>query len=231
MHLQHTAGRISPEIRRAGKRSRICTSGLRPTAQGCHKRPGTSGLDPAANLTCALPHKRPPALVAACAGSLGQAARSLSLSLGAADGARPLSFGARALLSLGEHQLSLGARALSLRARALTRHARALTRAAWTLVQPRPVPCQTCGPLFVLAHSARALSHSACTHTLAGGARPLSLVARPVEFHLARSLSQRVSLSLGARPLSFGARSLLSLGARQPSLVARQPESRPLSIL
>jgi hypothetical protein len=43
---------------------------------------------------------------------------------------------------------------------------------------------------------------------------------------LARSLSQRVSLSLGARPLSFGARSLLSLGARQPSLVARQ--SRPL---
>ena len=75
--------------------------------------------------------------------------------------------------------------------------------------------------------AARALSHSACAHTLAGGARPLSLVARPVEFkfHSARSLSQRVSLSLGARPLSFGARSLLSLGARQPSLVARQPES------
>ena len=142
MHLQHTAGRISPEIRRAGKRSRICTSGLRPTAQGCHKRPGTSGLDPAANLTCALPHKRPPALVAACAGSLGQAARSLSLSLGAADGARPLSFGARALLSLGERQLSFGARALSLRARALTRHARALT---WRAP----------------ARLARALSHSA----------------------------------------------------------------------
>jgi len=75
-----------------------------------------------------------------------------------------------------------------------------LTQATWTLLQPRPVPCQTCRPLFVLAHSAR-------------------------------SLSQRVSLSLGACPLSFGARSLLSLGARQPSLVARQPESRPLSIL
>jgi len=174
VHLQHTAGRISPEIRRAGKRSRICTSGLRPTAQGCHKRPGTSGLDPAANLTCALPHKRPPALVAACAGSLGQAARSLSLSLGAADGARPLSFGARALLSLGERQLSFGARALSLRARALTRHARALTRAAWTLVQPRPVPCQTCGPLFVLAHSARARSLLSQSHS-ARGARTISL--------------------------------------------------------
>ena len=75
-----------------------------------------------------------------------------------------------------------------------------LTQATWTLLQPRPVPCQTCRPLFVLAHSAR-------------------------------SLSQRVSLSLCACPLSFGARSLLSLGARQPSLVARQPESRPLSIL
>ena len=123
-----------------------------------------------------------------------------------------------------------------------------LTQATWTLLQPRPVPCQTCGPLFVLAHSARARSLLSQSHS-ARGARTISLgvrshtrrrrapaltvaQARPVEFkfHSARSLSQRVSLSLGACPLSFGARSLLSLGARQPSLVARQPESRPLSI-
>jgi len=138
-------------IRLAGFRPKFAVraSGLASAQAACapqHKA-ATSGLAQAAwtlpqTLTCALPHKRPPALVAACAGSLGQAARSLSLSLGAADGARPLSFGARSLLSLGERQLSFGARALSLRARALTQHARALT---WRAP----------------ARLARALSHSA----------------------------------------------------------------------
>jgi len=82
--------------------------------------------------------------------------------------------------------------------------------------------------------AARALSHSACAHTLAGGARPLSLVARPVEFkfHSARSLSQRVSAlsrSHSARARSHLARALCSHLARASPHSSRASLSRARS--
>ena len=70
-----------------------------------------------------------------------------------------------------------------------------LTQATWTLLQPRPVPCQTCGPLFVLAHSARARS-----------------LLRVSQSHSAR----------GARTISLGVRSH-TRRRRAPALTRRSP--------